>query len=97
MGNAPGTGKGPDSRTARRSRAGRLGWIRRKRREEIQTAIAEGLDELRDRGHGIALFWPTGKAMDRPTIARFLYWMLVQNGAVQAEQAIGYEALDDGR
>jgi len=79
---------------ASRSRAGRLGWIRRKRRVEIQAAIAAELDRLRDAGHGISFFWPTGKPMDRATISRFLYWSLVQSGAVQAESAIGYEALE---
>jgi hypothetical protein len=81
----------------RRSRAARLGWIRRQRREEIQATIAAELDRLRDAGHGISFFWPTGKPMDRATISRFLYWSLVQSGAVQGESAIGYEALDDGR
>ena len=80
---------------ASRSRAGRLGWIRRKRRVEIQATIAAELDRLRDAGHGISFFWPTGKPMDRSTIARFLYWSLVESGAVQAERHIGYEALGD--
>lgn len=81
----------------RRSRAARLGWIRSKRRAELQAAVLQAIDELRDDGYAFSALWPSGKPIEREAMARILYWNLQKSGAIQAESSIGYEELDDGR
>lgn len=99
---ATGTGAAADSllgriQASRRRDASRLGWRRRKRRDELQAALLGAIDELHSEGYGFALFWPSGKPLDRIHVARLLYWKLATAGVLQAEQAIGYEDLGDGR
>ena len=80
--------------TERRSRAARLGWIRSKRRERLQAAILQAIDEYRDEGYTFAVRWPGGAVVDREQIARLFYWKLVQAGVLQGESAIGYAELE---
>lgn len=86
----------PPASYVRRSRAARLGWARRLRRERLQSEILQAIDELRDAGYVFSVRWPEGKPLDREHVARVLYWKLVELGTIRAESAMGYEELSDG-